>query len=393
MKARLFAVTRAIVLLVGTGALLVGASAQNIVENDAAPVVAQRRLEAAELNLLDAPLVVPVAAKVPQGEAAELRARVDELISGWPWLPFFHQLGISGSETHFGHADELFHALSAAIPWTEPAQAGRIKEFLAARLREIPPYAVAGFAPNAGQARERYDVSGQLRARQPAEARDLWGVYAYFEYVTATGDRASVPAHWPAIRQRIAPVLEKACAFDARGTSYRHDESERLNGDLAGLYAAIHLSRLANDPAIAEAAKMRAGELMQLRLDLERLNPRIMEPTDVATKSLHHAKLGRYLHLPEPMLVLLRHDQTAAKRIRPFREARPGWWMAFGDRFIGGENYTTSPDFARAVFIAATQLEPCPPEMSAKWIDVPWCKADLYFIERLAMFLQSAAGK
>ena len=110
-------------------------------------------------------------------------------------------------------------------------------------------------------------------------------------------------------------------------------------------------------------------------------------------RALHHFKLARYLHLPEPMLVVLRHDGTAGKRVQPFREARPGWWMAFGDRFIGGENYTTSPDFARALFIAASELEPCPPEMTVKWLDVPWCDADLYYIERVAMFLRSAAGK
>jgi hypothetical protein len=35
-------------------------------------------------------------------------------------------------------------------------------------------------------------------------------------------------------------------------------------------------------------------------------------------------------------------------------------------------------------------LENLPPRETAPWLDVPWCKADLYFIERLALVLGSA---
>jgi hypothetical protein len=270
-----------------------------------------------------------------------------------------------------------------------PKVAERATAFLNSRLDDAPPYAILGFAVQPGRARERYDVPEQLRFKKPAEARDAWGVHAFLEFVTATRNDAAARAHWPAIRQRMMTLVEKPYPFDPTSKRYAHDEAERLNGDLAGIYATIHFARMAKDETFAAAALKRGGELMQLRLDLERVNPRVLEPTDAATKALHHFKLARYLHLAEPMQVVLRCDQTAATRIRPFREARPGWWMAFGDRYVGGENYTTSPDFARALFIAATRLESDGASGSKAWLDVPWCKADLYFIERLALHLRS----
>ncbi len=379
------------------GALLATAApsvfAQNIVNSSDGVARERQVIGDAEVQLLDTAPGVPKIPLQATDVFERLALRVDELLQGWPWRPFYHQLGISGAEVHFGHPDELFHVLSLALPCLDVPRGAKVKAFLADRLRETPPFQIEGFAPKQGQPRERYTVPEQLRPTRATEARDAWGVYAFLEYVLASGDEAAVVGQWPAIRQRIGPLLEEDYEFDPASQSYRHDEAQRLNGDLAGLYAAIHLARMAKDEETAKVAKARAAALLQLRLDLERINARILQPTDVATKSLHHFKLARYLHLPEPALVMLRHDGTAAERVRPFREARPGWWMAFGDRLIGGENYTTSPDFGRALFGAATDLEPPAPQQMHAWLDVPWCKGDLYQIERLALLIRATAGK
>ena len=379
------------------GALLATAApsvfAQNIVNSIDGVARERQVIGDAEVQLLDTAPGVPKIPLQATDVFERLALRVDELLQGWPWRPFYHQLGISGAEVHFGHPDELFHVLSLALPCLDVPRGAKVKAFLAERLRETPPFQIEGFAPKQGQPRERYTVPESLRPTRASEARDAWGVYAFLEYVLASGDEAAVARNWPAIRQRIAPLLEKDYEFDPASQTYRHDEAQRLNGDLAGLYAAIHLARMAKDEETEKMAKSRAAALMQMRLDLERINARILQPTDVATKSLHHFKLARYLHLPEPALVMLRHDGTAAERVRPFREARPGWWMAFGDRLIGGENYTTSPDFGRALFGAAADLEPPAPQQMHAWLDVPWCKGDLYQIERLALLIRATAGK
>ncbi len=367
------------------------ARAQNVVEDSSSEVFERSVLADDDLAaLLD---VEPKPWKpLPDGVAAPLRAKLDTLVSeavaGWPWRPFFHQLGISGSETHFDHPDEHFAALASAIPFLPPGTAEKTRRFLAEQLRVLPPFSVAGYDRTAGAARERYTVPEELRAKGQGTARDAWGVHGMLCYYLATADKDAVAAHWPAIRARLEPLLKQPYAFDPRKLDYAHDEAERLNGDSAGLCAGLHLARLAGDDAAANAIRPRAAQLLQLRLDLERVNPRFLNKTDVSTKGLHHFKLARYLHLAEPALTLLRQDGTAARRLRSFRDARLGWWMAFGDRLIGGENYTTSPDFSRALFVAAVELEVTPPDILAGWLDIPWCRADWYQIGKISLTLQ-----
>jgi hypothetical protein len=321
-------------------------------------------------------------------EQRKLETAVVELIDGWPWRPFFHQLGISGAETHFDHPDEMFVALADAMRFLNPDLQKRTRAFLGERLREVPPYGIDGYDRTLGRPRERYAVPEPLLARGKGKARDAWGVWGMWRFYVATGDVERIREHWAALRARMEPLLAKEYSFDPRKHDYAHDEAERLNGDLAGVCAIFYLARVVADEATAKAARIRAEQLLQLRLDLERLNPRILNQTDVAVKTLHHFKLARYLHLAGPAVVLLRQDGTAVKRLQPFREARPGWWMAFGDRYIGGENYTTSPDFSRALFGAAADLEMIPPNRTGAWLDVCWCRGDWYQISKITYFLQ-----
>ena len=140
---------------------------------------------------------------------------------------------------------------------------------------------------------------------------------------------------------------------------------------------------------LAFALPARAGKLLELRVNLDRVNPRIFEPTNSGTGHLHVGKLARYTGLvPEIGEALRRHTEgLAAKRLAEFREARNGWFLAFPDRFTGGENYTTPPHVVRALFAGAALVEHAAPEQLLAWIDVPWCKGDLYFIEKCSLAL------
>jgi hypothetical protein len=105
----------------------------------------------------------------------------------------------------------------------------------------------------------------------------------------------------------------------------------------------------------------------------------------------HAAKLARYYGLvPEVGAALAKHTAgAAAKRLAAFRESCPGWWLAAGDRLIGGENYCSPPHLVRALFAGAAQVERVPAADLSGWVDVPWCAADLYFIEKAALALRA----
>jgi hypothetical protein len=89
--------------------------------------------------------------------------------------------------------------------------------------------------------------------------------------------------------------------------------------------------------------------------------------------------------VPELGSVLANHTGgIAAQRVRIVRESMPAWWIARGDRLSGGENYTSPLHISRALFNAAALIEQLPPVTLVPMIDVPWCRADLAWMERAA---------
>jgi hypothetical protein len=192
----------------------------------------------------------------------------------------------------------------------------------------------------------------------------------------------------------MSDLLANDYMFDISKKDYSHDEAQKLNGDLSACMATVLLARMNKDGAIERQAMIRAQQLLGLRVNLERVNPRVLEKTESTTQHLHAAKLARYCDLTAPVARALRNftEGCAVRRLKAFREERNGWYLAFGDRYIGGENYTSPPHFARAMFAGATLVEEIPAEQLLSFVDVPWCKGDLYFIEKCAYAL-AAAGK
>jgi hypothetical protein len=376
--------------------LALGAPAQNVIEDlasgQAAPPI---QLTASDLSALLKLTPSPKAtleSKEARRVAAKLDAHVAEFLAGWPWMAFHHTLGISGYEAYFNHPDEMFSSLALALPWLEPATAEKTKAFLASQLAQCPPYALEGYDNTVGKPRESYDVPPALRLRGRGRARSVFGVYAFWSYCRSTGNTDAAKAHWDAVKGRMKPLLEGAYAFDIRRRDYSKDEAERLTGDLAGLIGFLELAQLNGDGEAEKAARARAVELLNLRINLERVNPVILERTS-ASKSLHVSKLARFCGLtPEIGAALSRQtDGCAAAHLKDFREARNGWYLAFGDRLIGGENYTNPLHFGRALFAGAALVEQLPREQLLRFVDVPHGRGDFYFIERCALALAAPA--
>ena len=326
--------------------------------------------------------------------ADKLNRHVTEFLEGVPWMPFHHTLGISGYEAYFNHPDELFYALSVALPLLPKDTAARTKVFLAGTLARTPPYGADGFDHRRGRRRESYDVPNELRLTGAGKATSALGVYAFWAYVHYTKDSGAAKAHWDAVRERVQPLLESEYHFDITRKNHHRDEAETLNGDLAGLIGFIRLARINGDSNAEQKALSRAGQLLESRVNLERVNPKILEPTR-ATKSLHISKLARFVDLTPEIGEAVRTmtDGCGAAHLKAFREARNAWHLAFGDRLIGGENYTNPLHFPRALFAGAVFVEQLPAEEMWSFIDVPWGKGDFYFVEKCAWALWAGSGR
>jgi hypothetical protein len=289
----------------------------------------------------------------------------------------------------------LYCILSQATAFVDPSLANQVQQLLRRELDRWPPYAVTGFPPAVGKPRELYEVPAGLRASQPVNARSHLGVYAFWMYCHRADDSAMLAmGHWQPIKARCRRLLDEEYAFDIRRTDYRNDEAQVLNGDLAGLIGLVRLARLVDDQSTEQQALRRAAQLLQLRVNLDRVNPVIVHSTQASTARLHHFKLTRYCDLvPEvARAVQLHSDDCASARLHNYRSQRNGWYIAAGDRLIGGENYTNPLHFSRSLFAGAALIEQLPAEELAAMIDVPWCRGDLYFIEKCVLVLWASEG-
>ena len=327
--------------------------------------------------------------------AVKLERHIVEFLDGDPWMPFQQTLGISGYEVYFDHPDEMFYALTQAIPFLSEATAKRVKDFLRRQLTQTPPYAETGFDRRSGRPRESYDVPPSLRRPGMGKANDAFGVYAFWLYCHMTDDKQAAAAHWEAIKTRTQSLVATSYSFNYHQQNSDKGEAQKLNGDLAGLIGLVHLARWHGDPAVEQRARQRGRQLLELRVNLERTNPFILEKSDAASKNLHNARLARYCKLvPEVGEALAKESAgVGGLNLRAFRLERNGWWLAFGDRFIGGENYTNPAHFPRSLFAGAAFLEQLPADQLLTFIDVPWCQGDFYFMATCAEALWISAGR
>ena len=324
----------------------------------------------------------------------KLENHVGQLVEAFPYKGFQHTLGISNYEIYFNHPDELFHALSTALPYLSLSLAHKTKALLKRELERHPPYSIEGYRNETGTNRTSYVLPDDVRIRGLGRASDAFGIYALWAYCHYAEDGAAAERTWPETKSRIASLLAQPYTFDIHKNDYTHDEAEHLNADLAGLIGYLRLARMVGDETALDASRPRCRELLERRINLERVNPTFVNPTHSTTSHLHVFKLARYVDLvPSVARCLREHAPVASARLREYRAERETWYMAFGDRLIGGENYTNPPHFARSLFAVGVFIEQIDAEKLTRFVDVPWCEGDLYFIEKAVLALWVAAGR
>ena len=337
----------------------------------------------------------------------QLLARLDtamrELIEGHPWAPLMVQLGISHESPEFWRADQAMTIVAQTLPHL-PADTRRMAvAWLDEQFEAGVPLTSNTFEIDQGRRREPYDLgptmtgghqfAGVYRRTRPG----VEGLYALWAYAEHANRWDQVLEQRTAVEETIRQLLSRPFEFRHPGNRVTPtgdieilggDAVERLNGEIAGLIGGIRILAAADQHDLLPRAYAALAERVTERVHHERADTCFVRRDDFGA---HSARMPRYLSFSPELGVILRQyaGDTMKTNLDALVRQLPVWHHAWGERLIGGENYINPPHLARAMFAALADGRGAAMEELARYIDQPWGRADLYYLEKLSAALRA----
>jgi hypothetical protein len=208
---------------------------------------------------------------------------------------------------------------------------------------------------------------------RPATTR----LYPFYLWARVTNDSSDLRREWPNIRRGFEQP-ERGLAPDLG------------NDRLSGLIALARLSREFDDEAAARKLLDLATAAVRERLVYELAHTEGGLITTYGQRSL----LGRW-HFLSPDLA--RIFRTFAEPIHRHLMAhyvdhhRPAWYVAWNVELLWrNESPFSFPDMSADVFAARALILNEPADQLARDLDIPWCRADEYYVQKLALLCARA---
>jgi hypothetical protein len=260
-----------------------------------------------------------------------------------------------------------------------------------------------------GQGRRRelfdvppHDLTWSFRPDWPAVSH----LHALWLYGERTGDWESIQRHWPRIRELWADYARQPLEVDAKQGHLW------LNRTAAGAVALARLARRNRDADLETAGTAEYERLLAEGIKLTIIKSTaaaevLSRPTSRGDLSgnqgrllylplnNHKSKLAWSLDLsPEMARVYAAEAPAEVETLHQFTDLlMPAFYLAAEERQTHyGENYIDLPDSMHGLFLAHAYLWPTPPDQLDRMTDLPWCKADLFHIEKLVAAIE-AQGK
>lgn len=343
---------------------------------------------------------------LPQPTISQLRSllasAVEEFLSA-RWMPFYLEPGLAGGEFFFEHSGEVFEALSWAYPHLPNDLKKWVRDYLAREWDEHPPYSPLSFYDlREGKAREWSDIPIKLREGKEEEYHPFGNIYAVWLYAERCGGWERVKRDWEKIKVCFADFKESGWGLnEERGDLW-------ANRYLASLIAFQRMAKKLGDSYAEEEAKemvektssalirwwQKSADDLKLPIfkNIEEWDAFIGKG-DALFFSIrpHKAKLALFHDLtPEVGEIIRKGASNAFETIwGTFQLLCPTWHLVGEERQVHyGENYLDPPDFSLDAFKALAWLKKGSEEELITKVDIPFCRADPYFITKLAIVLE-----
>ena len=317
----------------------------------------------------------------------ELSRSIKELISK-QWRPLLFPPGKHPREAYrfFIEPTEILLSLALAYKYIDPDLQRDVKQYIA-RMSSTGgplegPVGRRRYNPGVGAVRSLYDPvpESMIQVRDDIVRSDLARLYIFWLWADVTSDWSRIEQNWDFLRKLIDQPPNKM-------------EEDCRNAYLAGLIAYCRMAMRMNDEEAAERGLNTTRKALRQRLEYEFAHTRGGLITQVPVL---RTIFGRWRHLTPEISRLC--DAYAKKTHQNLMDIyvdyhRPIWYLAWNvETMWRNECPFSFPTMAAEVFAARALILHEPAEKLARYLDIPWCEADLFYIRKLILTLE-AHGK
>ncbi|HTL55303.1 MAG TPA: PQQ-binding-like beta-propeller repeat protein [Candidatus Limnocylindrales bacterium] len=321
------------------------------------------------------------------------------------WAPLFTDPGLAGRVFSFDNSGELFETIAWAYPHLPPELRSGSLVLLRSEWTNHPPFtSKAWYSLKDGLRREWFWVPTDFCERLASDKRPhpFGNLQSVWFFAQRCKQEQFILERWPELK----------AAYEDFNASHWHLDPDKgdefANRYLASLWVFSRIAKKAGALELAAQARGKADATAQALVDWwKRATEKGTLKTFNGSSELdafigkgdgiflalapHRHTLGLFQDLTPEIAELLRAQAPAAvERVwQTFDSLCPTWHLAGEERQVHfGENFVDPPVFALSAFRALKWLKQASGEQLSRRVDLPFCRADLYYMIKLSLALE-----